>query len=233
MPTEVSDNYTCEITLDAGPPPGFTIEFTAIGAQAADGDLSLDSLGVKGPAGQMVMANMSHPLMRNRESGTSLIEVLVAMVVLAIGLLGLVGLQARLNVLQMESYQRAQALMLLHDMATRIESNRNAAATYITGGSLGVGAACPATGATRKAKDFNEWCTALQGAAEKIGAASNVGVMVGGRGCVETLGSNRYLVTVAWQGLAPLSAPPENVTCGEGAYTTAAPPVRTSCAAGS
>ncbi len=87
---------------------------------------------------------MSHPLMRNRESGTSLIEVLVAMVVLAIGLLGLVGLQARLNVLQMESYQRAQALMLLHDMATRIESNRNAAATYITGGSLGVGAACPA-----------------------------------------------------------------------------------------
>jgi type IV pilus assembly protein PilV len=168
----------------------------------------------------MVKVNMDHPLSRLRQLGTSLIEVLVAMVVLAIGLLGLVGLQARLNILQMESYQRAQALMLLHDMATRIESNRNAAASYITGGSLGVGAACPATGAARQAKDFNEWCTALQGAAETTDAgATNVGVMVGGRGCVQDLGSNRYLVTVAWQGLAPISAPPVNVTCGANAYT--------------
>ena len=52
LPTEVSDNYTCEITLDDGPPPTFTIEFTAIGTQTPDGDLSLDSLGVKDPAGK-------------------------------------------------------------------------------------------------------------------------------------------------------------------------------------
>jgi type IV pilus assembly protein PilE len=50
LPTEVSDNYTCDITVDAGPPPGFTIDFTAIGGQAVDGDLSLTSTGVKSPA---------------------------------------------------------------------------------------------------------------------------------------------------------------------------------------
>ena len=42
--------------------------------------------------------------------------------------------------------------------------------------------------------------------------------MVGGRGCVEALGGDEYLVTVAWQGLIPISAPPATVTCGENAY---------------
>ena len=51
------------------------------------------------------------------QRGTSLVEVLVTMVILAIGLLALAGLQARLHVLQIESYQRAQALILLQDMA--------------------------------------------------------------------------------------------------------------------
>ena len=62
------------------------------------------------------------------QRGVSLIEVLIAMVILAVGLLGLVGLQGRLQVLQVESYQRAQALMLLQDMSNRIALNRNNAA---------------------------------------------------------------------------------------------------------
>ena len=33
-------------------PPGFTIDFTAVGVQAGDGNLSLTSAGVKGPAGK-------------------------------------------------------------------------------------------------------------------------------------------------------------------------------------
>jgi type IV pilus assembly protein PilE len=52
LPAEVSGKYTYTITLDAGPPPGFTIDFTAIGSQAADGNLSLTSAGVKGPPGK-------------------------------------------------------------------------------------------------------------------------------------------------------------------------------------
>jgi len=52
VPTEVSDNYTWDIALDAGPPPNFTITFTATGGQLSDGNLTLTSEGVKGPAGK-------------------------------------------------------------------------------------------------------------------------------------------------------------------------------------
>jgi type IV pilus assembly protein PilV len=60
----------------------------------------------------------------NVQRGTTLLEVLVTLVILAIGLLGLAGLQTRLQVSEMEAYQRSQALILLNDMASRIASNR-------------------------------------------------------------------------------------------------------------
>ena len=149
------------------------------------------------------------------QQGMTLVEVLVTVVILAIGLLGLVGLQARLQVLQIESYQRAQALMLLKDMAGRIANNRNNADDYVTTDPLGSGMTCPTTTATRQQADVAEWCALLQGASEETGGGAQVGAMVGGRGCVEDLGSGQYMVTVAWQGLAPISAPPASVTCGE------------------
>jgi type IV pilus assembly protein PilE len=49
LPEDVVGKYTFTITPDAGPPPAFTINFTAVGAQADDGDLSLTSDGEKGP----------------------------------------------------------------------------------------------------------------------------------------------------------------------------------------
>ena len=56
------------------------------------------------------------------------------------------------------------------------------------------------------------------GASETESGGGAVGAMVGGRGCVEALGGDEYLLTVAWQGLAPISAPPASVTCGEDDY---------------
>lgn len=52
LPPEISDFYDLGITVDAGPPPGFTISMTAKGTQLVDGDLSLTSQGVKSPAGK-------------------------------------------------------------------------------------------------------------------------------------------------------------------------------------
>jgi type IV pilus assembly protein PilV len=152
------------------------------------------------------------------QRGMTLVEVLVTVVILAIGLLGLVGLQARLQVLQIESYQRAQALMLLKDMAGRIANNRNNADDYVTTDPLGSEMICPTATGTRQQADVAEWCSLLQGAGEETGGGAQVGAMVGGRGCVEDLGSGQYMVTVAWQGLAPISQPPESVTCGAGAF---------------
>lgn len=149
-----------------------------------------------------------------------MIEVLVTLVIVSFGLLGLAGLQARLQSSEMEAYQRSQALLLLNDMANRIATNRANAANYVTTATnpWGVGMTCPTANADIVQSDVREWCNALQGASETSG--TRVGAMIGGRGCVESVGGN-YLVTVAWQGLTPLSAPPVAVACGANSYDTA------------
>ncbi|HEY0680795.1 MAG TPA: type IV pilus modification protein PilV [Steroidobacter sp.] len=152
------------------------------------------------------------------QRGTTLIEVLVTVLIVSIGLLGLAGLQQRMLLSEMESYQRVQALLLLNDMASRIVVNRASAAEYVTDEPLGAGMSCPTDPATRPEIDAAEWCQALQGAAEVTTTESNVGAMVGGRGCVEQLPNNEYMITVAWQGLGPVSAPPSSVACGQGEY---------------
>ncbi|MEO8654820.1 MAG: type IV pilus modification protein PilV [Ramlibacter sp.] len=163
---------------------------------------------------------------RSTSRGTSMIEVLVTLVIIAFGLLGMAGLQMRLQMSEMESYQRSQALLLLSDMANRMSVNRTAtvAGSYLVAPAapLGAGMACPALGGTptQAQRDLNEWCNALQGAAETNSGGANAGAMVGGRGCVQRIGSD-YLITVAWQGLTPISAPAAAVTCGANNYDAA------------
>jgi type IV pilus assembly protein PilV len=153
-----------------------------------------------------------------RQCGFSLIEVVVTLVILAIGLLGVAGMQARLQQSEMEAYQRSQALLLLDDMANRLAANRNAAASYVAAtAAAAAGSTCPTSVATQLERDASEWCNALQGAGE-ISGSSKVGAMLGGRGCVQDLGSGEFLLTVAWQGMGPLEAPPAGVTCGANAY---------------
>lgn len=164
--------------------------------------------------------NLLSAIKRN-QYGIALLEVLITMVILAVGLLGLAGLEARLHSTELEFYGRSQALILLNDMASRITSNRNAAASYVTASPLGVGANCTTSTATQAQRDAGEWCNQLQGAAE-VSGTSKVGAMIGGRGCVESLGNGEYMVTVAWQGLVPTSAPPISVSCGANLYNGAA-----------
>lgn len=151
------------------------------------------------------------------QRGLSLIELMVTVIILAVGLLGMAGLQSRLQQSEMEAYQRSQALLLLNDMANRIATNRARAITYETGlVGIGVGSTCETSIADQQKVDAGQWCNALQGAAEMQGT-SRLGAMIGGRGCVESLGGGAYRVSVAWQGLAPLSVPASSA-CGAGQY---------------
>ncbi|MBT9589599.1 MAG: type IV pilin protein [Thiobacillus sp.] len=50
LPSELVGKYTYDITLGAGTVPSFTIAFTATGSQASDGNLGLNSEGIKTPA---------------------------------------------------------------------------------------------------------------------------------------------------------------------------------------
>ncbi len=149
-----------------------------------------------------------------RDSGFSLIEVLVTLVILMTGLLGLAGLQGRAFSAQVESYQRSQALILLKDMTDRINANRTNSSNYVTSTPLGVGAAtCAGTSAT--SIDKCEWSSALKGSAE----GSTSGAMVGARGCIYELASTapkKYLIAIAWQGLT--STATSSIACGQGSY---------------
>ena len=163
-----------------------------------------------------------------RQRGVSLIEVLITMVVVAFGLLGLAAFQAKAQVGSIESYQRAQASVLLQDMQSRLVGNSADAASYVTTDPLGTGAPsgedCTAQPAG-SARDKCEWSAALQGAAEQRDGR-NTGAMQDARGCVEQLQASDesagvcrpavYLVTVAWQGLHATRAPAQ--ACGEGLY---------------
>lgn len=163
---------------------------------------------------------------RSKNAGFSLIEVLVTIVILIIGLLGLAGLQGRALTSQMEAYQRSQALILLKDMADRINANRKNASLYEAdvGTVSGVPAPpCPtATGNAIVDNDLCEWHNALLGSAEMQSGAGNVGAMIGARGCItQTVapasGSpSQYLVAVAWQGLNSTAIPA--ITCGQNQY---------------
>lgn len=76
------------------------------------------------------------------QGGFSLIEVMVALLVLAIGLLGLAGLQTLGLKFNTQSYQRTQAVLNAYDIVDRIRANAGgiAAAVY---DDIGINAAPP------------------------------------------------------------------------------------------
>jgi len=155
-----------------------------------------------------------------KQSGTTMIEVLVAIIIVVVGLLGLAGLQSRVSLAELESFQRTQAIVLAQDMASRISANRRIAASYVTATPVGTGNTvqdCSALGGA--ALDLCEWNNELLGAGESMGT-SNVGAMQGARGCIEEVVATmprQFKVSVVWQGTVPTIAP-GSTTCGAGAF---------------
>ncbi len=161
--------------------------------------------------------------------GSSLIEVLVTLVILAFGLLGIAGLQTKIGVAEMESYERAQALLALSQMTERLSANTAQAASYVSNTPVGTGDTQPADcsgippGANR---DLCEWSNTLKGIIETSASGASTGGTVGGRGCVTQLqapnpalgvcSAGVYQVSVAWQGMAPTAVPA--LACATGLY---------------
>lgn len=110
----------------------------------------------------------SSMLKRGRVSGASMIEILVALVIVAFGLLGLLGLQARALSFQKDSFDGRAAAELTNQIADRIRANmlgfrdRNYADDMnppgdvpLVFGACGNPAAC--TGAEIAARDQARW----------------------------------------------------------------------------
>ncbi|WP_342116139.1 type IV pilus modification PilV family protein [Pseudoduganella sp. OTU4001] len=163
-----------------------------------------------------------------RQYGITMIEVLVTIVILAFGLLGIAVFQSKAQVGSIESYQRAQAVILLDDMTARLQGNPLNSNAYLVN-EIGTGDTQPSdcsTVAAGAARDLCDWSNALKGAAETDTGNTKVGAMIGARGCITQIQAANpaagvctpgvYQVAVTWQGLHTTQAP--SLTCGQNKF---------------
>lgn len=95
------------------------------------------------------------------QEGATLIEVLIAIVVLSIGLLGLAGLQVTSVQSNHSAYQRSQATLLAYDLADRMRANRTEALTNAYLVDFPTSSSSNAVTGTQAAKDKAEWLNNL------------------------------------------------------------------------
>ena len=120
---------------------------------------------------------------RHRQTGFSLLEVLVSIVVLSLGLLGFAGLQVASIKNSASAYQRSQATILAHDIIDRMRVNRIQAVSGSYNTTVG---ATPGAGASIAAQDLAEWKTRVGSALPAGDAAVNVDA------------NGSVLVTIQW-----------------------------------
>lgn len=161
------------------------------------------------------------------EQGLSLIEILIALVVLSVGLLGMAGLQGISKQANFEAYQRTLATHLVDGMIERIKANPTDAANYQTGNS---GVDSPLGGATIKNEptpvcgggnictnaelrihDLWSWEQMIDGAMVQDPNNNSVGGLFNPQGCIihtaETgkVNTGRVTVILTWGGLIETS----------------------------
>lgn len=162
----------------------------------------------------------------NHNRGFSILEVMISLAILAVGLLGLAGLQARAHFAEIESFSKGVALSLVQDMSDRVLANLNDAKTCATncydrsGVTFGTGnttfGAC--SGLAVANRDVCEWDLALKGAGERTSGGTALGSLNNARGCIQKSGLD-YIIQVAWQGAAQTTANPSALGCGNGLIT--------------
>ena len=181
-----------------------------------------------------MLARLHHrnpPAQRRRQSGISMLEVLISVFVVAIGLLGIAALQFMSKRSNFEAVQRTTATLLAHDIIERMRANPSQlldyagdAATPITplGGPTATRTQ-PATDCTASActpfqlsqYDLWEWETALNGLSDEDTASkTGTGGLVAPTACIitETAAgmldrSGKYTVAIAWRGATQMANP--------------------------
>ncbi len=107
-----------------------------------------------------------HATSSQRQTGFTLIEVLVAALLLSIGLVGLAGLQGASLMSNQSSFMRSQVTALAYDLADRMRANVQGANAnrYNPSTAKAIGACTTTTGCTVRQlarNDLAEWNTAI------------------------------------------------------------------------
>lgn len=142
--------------------------------------------------------NNRSPIPGTTQAGFSLLEVLVALVVLSIGLLGVAALQTYSVKYNHQSYQRTQSVILSDAIVDRMRANPDAvnAGTFTIpygtpASSYTPAAGCPATCASATdlaTYDIFQWLSTI----------AAPGMLTNGRAGITTDGT-RHTITITWQ----------------------------------
>ncbi|WP_051484493.1 type IV pilus modification protein PilV [Shewanella waksmanii] len=147
--------------------------------------------------------------------GFSLIEVMVALVILVIGLVGVFNLHVVAKRGSFESFQQTQASYYANDVINRMKLNRNELANYAGSYSgnlsepakscdVAVAANAICTTTETRQWDLYQWEQLFTGAAEQVGGR-NVGGLDTPTACVSVQGNGTVTVVMAWRGIREVS----------------------------
>ncbi|WP_299728221.1 type IV pilus modification protein PilV [uncultured Endozoicomonas sp.] len=144
-----------------------------------------------------------------KKNGFTLIEVLVALVLVGVAFMGMAKLLFESRKQIHEVQQRSIALSLVNDMIGRMTANpqglsnyHNTSITAITLAGKNCQADSTCTAAEMAAYDLQEWAESLVGSSVKKGSgndAVNVGGLVSPVGCI-TVVNNAVTLSIAWRG---------------------------------
>lgn len=149
----------------------------------------------------------------SRWTGFSLIEVLVALVILTVGLIGVFNLHLVAKRSSYESFQQTQASYLAADIISRMKLNTRELQAYAGSYSAtqSMNASPPTNCDTNNCDnaairlwDLHQWQQALAGSQENIGGES-VGGLNKSTGCIDIQNDGLVSVVISWQGLRKLS----------------------------
>lgn len=148
------------------------------------------------------------PRVISSQQGIGLVEVLVALLLLAIGVIGFAGLQVRAVSATNEAFQRGQAMVLARDMGERIRVNLAARDFYNKTDNWQVGAPQPIS--TYSPNCVTSACTAQQLAQFDINEVRLMAIAIGanGQARMQTCPSNAALrcLYISWGNTQPQNA---------------------------
>jgi len=131
-----------------------------------------------------MMMKISNKSLRVNQCGTSMLEVLVSIVVVALGLLGFAGLQTLSIKSNNTAYYRSQATMLAYDMIDRMRANK--ALALASSYDMAENNIPASAGGTVLENDKYEW---------KTNIASS---LPGGKGSVSVDLNRKITITLKW-----------------------------------
>jgi len=179
----------------------------------------------------MIMHPRQTKLTGKQQRGVTLIEVLIALLVVSVGLLSSASLQLLSKRSNYDAAQRTTAAHLAQDLLERMRSNPDALIDYMNAAGLGSNpAASPpvncngsinCTPSELAAYDLWQWEQQLAGELEQLNG-SGTGGLVNPTVCIAGPGfgaTGVYEIAIAWRGLTETSNPQIN-DCGAGGYGT-------------